>query len=107
MGAAAKTREPFRTPAGHRPGVRSAPERALAQRRPRRFALRRARAAQVILDASAVIAILRREPDAAAYAQALEAASERRISAVNWVQTAVVLDGSRDPVSSRALDELM
>jgi ribonuclease VapC len=61
----------------------------------------------VILDASAVIAILRREPDAAAYAQALEAASERRISAVNWVETAVVLDGSRDPVSSRALDELM
>ncbi|MGH9416184.1 MAG: type II toxin-antitoxin system VapC family toxin [Terriglobales bacterium] len=54
-----------------------------------------------------MIAILRREPDAAMYAEAMEAAAERRMSAVNWVEAAAVLDGSRDPVSSRALDALM
>jgi len=61
----------------------------------------------VIIDASAVIAILRDEPDATCYARAIEAAGRRRMSAVNFVEAAVVIDCSRDPVASRRFDELL
>jgi ribonuclease VapC len=61
----------------------------------------------VILDTSALIAILRDEPEAAACARAIEAASHRRISAANFVEAAIVIDGSRDPVASRRFDDLV
>jgi len=52
----------------------------------------------VIIDTSALIAILRAEPDASEMAGAIESARDRRISAANWLRTAVVIDASRDPV---------
>ena len=61
----------------------------------------------MIIDTSALIAILRAEPDASEMAYAIERAQDRRISAVNWVETAVVIDASRDPVASRRFDELV
>lgn len=61
----------------------------------------------MILDTSAIIAILRDEPDASVFARAIEDASHRRISAVNYVEAAAVIDGSRDPVASRRFDELL
>ncbi len=61
----------------------------------------------MILDASAVIAILRDEADAASFANAIESAAVRRMSAVNFVEAAVVIDGSRDPIASRRFDELI
>jgi len=61
----------------------------------------------VIIDTSALIAILRAEPDASEMAHAIESARDRRISAVNWLETAVVIDASRDPVASRRFDELV
>jgi ribonuclease VapC len=61
----------------------------------------------MILDASAVIAILRDEPEAARFAQAIQDAGRRRISAVNYVEAAAVIDGSRDPVASRRFDDLL
>ncbi len=61
----------------------------------------------MILDTSAVIAILRAEPEAAAFAKAIAGARVRRISALNYVEAAVVIDGSRDPIASRRFDELM
>jgi len=61
----------------------------------------------MIVDTSAVIAILRNEQDAASYAKAIADASIRRISAANYVETAAVIDGSRDPVASRRLDDLL
>jgi ribonuclease VapC len=60
----------------------------------------------MIVDTSALIAILRAEPDAMLYARAIEAATSRRVSAVNFVEAAVVIDGGRDPVASRRFDEL-
>jgi ribonuclease VapC len=51
----------------------------------------------VIIDTSALIAILRDEPEAAACARAIEAAAHRRISAANFVEAAIVIDGGRDP----------
>src|SRR6516162_3064627 len=61
----------------------------------------------VIIDTSALIAILRDEPEAAACARAIEAASHRRISAANFLEAAIVIDGSRDPVASRRFDDLV
>ncbi len=59
----------------------------------------------MILDSSAVIAILRAEPEAPYLAQAIMSAEERRVSAVNYVEAAVVIDGARDAVASRRFDE--
>jgi ribonuclease VapC len=61
----------------------------------------------VIIDTSALIAILRAEPDASEMARAIERAQSRRISAVNWLEAAVVIDTSGDPVASRHFDELV
>jgi ribonuclease VapC len=61
----------------------------------------------MILDTSAVIAILRDEPEAALFARAIQDAGYRRISAVNYVEAAAVIDGSRDPVASRQFDDLL
>ena len=61
----------------------------------------------MIIDSSALIAILRDEPQAMTCARAIEAASHRRISAANFVESAIVIDGSRDPVASRRFDDLV
>ena len=61
----------------------------------------------MIIDTSALVAILRDETDAAEMAHAIERAQSRRISAANWLETAVLIDASRDPVASRRLDELV
>jgi len=41
------------------------------------------------------------------FAKAIEEAGHRRISAVNYVEGAAVIDGSRDPVASRQYDDLL
>jgi len=61
----------------------------------------------VIVDTSALIAILRDEPEAPVMARAIEEATARLISAANWLETAAVIDGSRDPVASRQFDQLL
>jgi ribonuclease VapC len=61
----------------------------------------------VIIDASALIAILRDEPEAGPCARAIAEASQRRISAANFLEAAIVIDGSRDPIASRRLDDLL
>jgi ribonuclease VapC len=60
----------------------------------------------MIVDTSALIAILRDEPEAMSCARAIEAADGRRISAANFVEAALVIDASRDPVASRRFDDL-
>lgn len=61
----------------------------------------------MIVDTSALIAILRDEPEAPAMAQAIEEVTQRQISAANWLEAAAVIDGSRDPVASRQFDHLI
>ena len=61
----------------------------------------------MIVDTSAVVAILRDEPAAAPCARAIAEAAVRRISAANFLEAAVVIDGSRDPVASRRFDDLL
>lgn len=61
----------------------------------------------MIIDSSAVVAILRAEPDAARYADAIASAQIRRISAVNWLESAIVLSDPADPVTGRRFDEFV
>ena len=61
----------------------------------------------MIVDTSVVIAVLRGESDAAEIAVALERAEICRMSAVTYVETAVVTDSNRNPVLSRRLDDLL
>jgi ribonuclease VapC len=61
----------------------------------------------MIVDSSAIIAILQNEPDADAFAVALQQAPICRMSAVTWVEAAIVTDGNRNPVLSRRFDDLL
>jgi len=61
----------------------------------------------MIIDSSALLAILRAEAEAEICARAIEDAPERRVSAVNFVEAAVVIDASRDPIASRRFDDLL
>lgn len=61
----------------------------------------------MILDTSAILAILRDEPEAATCAQAIEEAPVRRMSAGSLLEAAIVIDASGDPLASRALDQLI
>ncbi len=61
----------------------------------------------MIVDSSALVAIVRAEPDADRYAAALASANRPAMSAVNYVEAAVVVDSARDPVASRRFDELV
>jgi len=61
----------------------------------------------VIVDTSALIAILRDEPDAATFAEAIAAAPAVLLSAANYVELGAVIDSARDPVASRRVDELL
>jgi len=61
----------------------------------------------MIVDTSALIAILCDERDAMSYAEAIANAAVRRISAANYVETAAVIDASHDPIASRRFDDLL
>jgi len=61
----------------------------------------------MILDSSVLVAILRGEPEASSFAAIIQRIPERRISAVNYVEAAVVSDKSRDPIARHRFDELV
>ncbi|MBI2909060.1 MAG: type II toxin-antitoxin system VapC family toxin [Chloroflexi bacterium] len=61
----------------------------------------------MIIDTSALLAILRDEPEALPCAEAIAQATTRRISAANFLEAAIVIDASRDPIASRRLDDLI
>ena len=61
----------------------------------------------MIVDTSALLAILRDEPEAPACAMAIERAAVRRMSAANFLEAAIVIDLSRSPIASRRFDDLL
>lgn len=61
----------------------------------------------MILDSSALVAVLRDEPEAATFIEAIDRAPRCQLSAANYVETAVVIDTARDPVASRRLDDFL
>jgi ribonuclease VapC len=58
----------------------------------------------MIVDTSALVAILFTEPDAEAYALAIAAADRCRISAANYVETAIVIEAQTREAGSREFD---
>ena len=61
----------------------------------------------MIIDTSAIVAILRDEQEAASYACSIADAAVRRVSAVNFVESAVVIDASHDPIATRRFDDFI
>jgi ribonuclease VapC len=61
----------------------------------------------VIVDTSALVAILRAEPDAQALVDAILSAKPRRLSAGSYLELAIVIDRQGDPGASLLLDELL
>lgn len=61
----------------------------------------------MIIDTSAVVALLLDEPEAPRMARLMAAAPDRRLSAASYVELAVVVDGRRDPTLSGALDAIL
>jgi ribonuclease VapC len=64
------------------------------------------RACRVIVDSSALVAILRNEPDAATYLRAMYR-DECRISAATFLEASIVIDAGRSEAGSRRFDDLL
>lgn len=61
----------------------------------------------MIIDSSALIAILTGEPERAAFVEAIRAARDPRISAASLLEASIVVDRRGDPVLSRQFDDLV
>ena len=61
----------------------------------------------MIVDTSVIIGILRNEPDVRAMEKALARPEILRMSAVSYVEAAIVVDSNRNPVLSRRFDDLL
>ena len=61
----------------------------------------------MIVDTSAVVAVLRNEADADIYSRVIATSPTVRISAGTYVELGVVIDGLDDPVISGALDKYL
>ena len=58
----------------------------------------------MIIDSSALIAILFDEPEARSFTDAIFAAPARRMSTATWLETAIRIDGTRRPAIIEAFD---
>jgi len=61
----------------------------------------------MIVDSSAVVAILRFEPERVPFASMLDEAPELRMSAATYLELSIVIDSRKDPVVSQEIDELI
>jgi ribonuclease VapC len=61
----------------------------------------------MIVDSSALIAILTDEPDGLTLSRALDEPETVRLSAASYLETSIVLDKHHDPVLSAGLDDLI
>jgi ribonuclease VapC len=61
----------------------------------------------VIIDSSAIVAILKREPDWREFAERLNSSDEIKISAATYLEVSVLIGRLNDPVMNREIDELL
>ncbi len=61
----------------------------------------------MIIDSSAIVAVLRREPESDRFVDVIGRAPDRRMSAASYLESAIVIDSDRDAVLSRELDEFL
>jgi len=59
----------------------------------------------MIVDSSAMVAVIKREPDWLVLSERMDSAGSVCMSAASYLETAIVLDRYRDPVPSARLDE--
>ena len=59
----------------------------------------------MIVDSSAILAILFAENDADLYAEAIAREATNKISAANWLETAIRIDHGVSPIASNAFDD--
>jgi ribonuclease VapC len=61
----------------------------------------------VILDTSALVAVLYKEPEAAAFAQLIHAADSCRVSVANFVELSMVIENQLGPEGARQADAFL
>ena len=61
----------------------------------------------MIVDTSAIIAILRHEPEFEALEESIAAQSYVRMSAASYLEAGIVIDGRQDPIRSRKFDDFL
>jgi ribonuclease VapC len=61
----------------------------------------------MIVDTSALIAILKNEPEAEAFSQTIEAAKVVRISAASYLESNIVVGKYKDPILTARLEEIL
>jgi ribonuclease VapC len=61
----------------------------------------------MIVDSSALVAIIKREPERAAFSALLESTQDVKTSAATYFETAIVIDSLRNPIMSHLLDDLI
>lgn len=61
----------------------------------------------MIIDTSALIAMLRAEPDSEHFTRAIENSSASRLSAASFLEAGIVVDVTGDAVASRRLDDFI
>jgi ribonuclease VapC len=61
----------------------------------------------MIIDTSALVAILTSEPEAAAFMAAIASAPAVSISAATYLEAGIVIDSRRNPALSRAFDDFL
>jgi ribonuclease VapC len=61
----------------------------------------------MIIDTSAIVAMLRVEPEAEAFSSSVINAGGATLSSANYLESGIVIDGERDPVASARLDVLI
>jgi ribonuclease VapC len=61
----------------------------------------------MIIDSSAIVAIVKKEADARLFTDALEVEPDCKMSTASFVEAAIVVDSKRDPVISRRYDDIL
>jgi ribonuclease VapC len=61
----------------------------------------------MIVDTSALIAILKNEPEAEAFSEAIEAAKAVRVSAASYLESNIVVGRYKDPILTARLEEIL
>ena len=61
----------------------------------------------MIVDSSALVAILLEERDSRQYAEAIDGADRARMSAATYIEIGIVIDKRRDPPLSRGMDRFI
>jgi ribonuclease VapC len=61
----------------------------------------------MIVDTSALIAILKNEPESQAFSEAIEAAKVVRLSAASYLESKIVIGRYKDPILMARLEEIL